>query len=121
VRGIDEFATNPNGGLIIPSSAATEANRSTILRLAAQHHLPAIYPYRFYAAEGGLMAYGPDRIDLFSGASSYVDRLLRGASVSDLPVQFPSKFELVINLNTAKALDLALPTTLRAIVDEALE
>jgi putative ABC transport system substrate-binding protein len=121
VRGIDEFAAEPNGGLVIPSTASTESNRSTIIRLAAQHHLPAIYPYRFYAAEGGLMAYGPDRIDLFSGASSYVDRLLRGAKVSDLPVQFPTKFELVINLKTAKALGLDVPAQLLARADEVIE
>jgi putative ABC transport system substrate-binding protein len=121
VRGIDEFATEPKGGLIVPSSATTGANRSTIIRLAAQHHLPAIYPYKYYAAEGGLMAYGPDRIDLFSRAPSYVDRLLRGARVSDLPVQFPTKFELVINLKTAKALSLPISPEMLAIADEIIE
>jgi putative ABC transport system substrate-binding protein len=121
VRGIDEFGAEPNGGLIIPSSATNEANRSTIIRLAARHRLPAIYPYRSYAAEGGLMAYGPNRTDLFSGAASYVDRLLRGASVSDLPVQFPTKFELVINLKSAQALGLTVPATLLAIADDVIE
>jgi putative ABC transport system substrate-binding protein len=121
VRGIDKFAAEPNGGLIIPSSATTEANRSTIIRLAAQHRLPAVYPYRFYVAEGGLMAYGPNRTDLFLQAASYVDRLLRGATVSDLPVQFPTKFELVINLKTAKALGIDVPATLIAIADEVIE
>ena len=121
VRGIDEFAAEPNSGLIIPASATTNANRSTILRLAAQHRLPAIYPYRYYAAEGGLMAYGPDDLDRYRGAPAYVDRLLRGAKVSDLPVQFPTKFELIINLKTAKALSLAISPEMLAIADEIIE
>jgi putative ABC transport system substrate-binding protein len=121
VRGIDEFSVESNGGLIIPSSVRTEANRSTIIRLAAQHRLAAIYPYKFYAAEGGLMAYGPDRTDLYSRASSYVDRLLRGERVSDLPVQFPTKFELTINLKSAKSLGLTIPETLLATADEVIQ
>ncbi len=121
VRGIDAFAAEPGGGLVIASGSATEAHRSTIIRLAAQHRLPAIYPYRFYAAEGGLIAYGPDRRDLYSSASSYVDRLLRGARVSDLPVQFPAKLELIINLKTAKALGLTVPPSVLARADEVIE
>jgi putative ABC transport system substrate-binding protein len=121
VRGIDEFAAEPNGGLIIPSSGATVANRSTIIRLAAQHHLPAIYPYKFYAAEGGLMAYGPDILSLYRGAAGYVHRLLKGEPVADLPVQASTKYELVINLKTAKALGLTVPPTLFALANEIIE
>jgi ABC-type uncharacterized transport system substrate-binding protein len=119
VRAIDEFAAEPGGSLLVPPTE--DARRSTILRLAEQHRLPAIYAYKYYAVEGGLMAYGPDNIDLYRHAPSYVDRLLRGAKVSELPVQFPTKFELVINLKTAKAIGLTMPPTLLARADEVIE
>jgi putative ABC transport system substrate-binding protein len=119
VRAVDEFAAKPGGSLLVPPTE--DARRSTIFRLAAQHRLPAVYPYKYYALEGGLMAYGPDNNDLYRHAPSYVDRLLRGAKVSDLPVQFPTKFELVINLKTAKAIGLTMPPTLLAIATEVIE
>ena len=99
----------------------TPADRDTILRLAAQHGLPAIYADTHFVAEGGLMVYGSDTADLFRRASSFVDRILRGAKVSDLPVEYPTKFELVINLKTAKALGLTLPETLLATADEVIQ
>src|SRR5262249_50023785 len=96
VRGIDAFAAEPNGGLLVLPPAPSGANRETAIRLAAQHRLPAIYNSRDHAAAGGLISYGPDAADQNRRAAAYVDRLLRGAKVSDLPVQFPTKFELVV-------------------------
>ena len=95
--------------------------RATILQLAAEHRLPTINGYRELAAEGGLMSYGSDIPDLYRGAAFYVDRVLRGAKVSDLPVQFPTKYQLVINLKNAKALGLAITPSLLAIADEVIE
>jgi putative ABC transport system substrate-binding protein len=119
VRGIDAFAAEPNGGLVVLPPAPY---RETVIRLAAQHRLPAIFHSRDIAVTGGLMSYGSASLaDQFHRAASYVDRLLRGAKVSDLPVQFPTKFELVINLKTAKTLGLTIPETLLATADEVIQ
>jgi putative ABC transport system substrate-binding protein len=121
VQGIDAFASEPNAGLIVLPPPPVGANRGTILRLAAQHRLPAIYPDRSLAAEGGLMAYGSDIAEIFRRASYFVDRILRGTKVSELPVEFPTKFGLVINLKTAKAIGLELPPIMLARADEVIE
>jgi putative ABC transport system substrate-binding protein len=120
-RAIDAFAAGPNGALLVLPDATALNNREIIIRLAARHHLPAIYPYRYFAADGGLMVYGLDQIDLYLRAASYVHRIMRGEKVRDLPVQFPTKFEFVINLKTAKALGLTIPETLLATADEAIQ
>jgi putative ABC transport system substrate-binding protein len=121
VRGIDEFATEPKGSLIILPPTPNVAGRQTVFRLAAQHRLPTIYQARQFAAEGGLLAYGSVGTDRFRRAASFVDRILRGAKVSDLPVEFPTKFELVVNLKTAKAIGLTLPPSFLARADEVIE
>jgi putative ABC transport system substrate-binding protein len=121
VRAIDAFAAEPNGGLIVLPPTPTAANRQTIFRLAAGHRLPAVYSDRSQAGEGGLMAYGSVPADRFRRAASFVDRILRGAKVSELPVEFPTKFELVINMKTAKALGLTIPKVLLASADEVIE
>ena len=118
---IDAFAAEPNGGLIVSPPPPSATNREAIIRLAAQHRLLAIYQDRSFAAEGGLMAYGSDIVENFRRASYFVDRILRGAKVSELPVQFPTKFELAINLKTAKALGLTIPETLLATADEVIQ
>ena len=109
------------GGLIVLPDPFTYAHRELIIALAARHRLPAIYPLRSYAESGGLIAYGINRIELYRHAASYVDRILKGAKMADLPVQMPTKFELVINLKTAKALGLDVPPTLIARADEVIE
>ena len=101
--------------------ATTLAHRELIIARAAQHRLPAIYPFRYFAASGGLMSYGTDAIDTHRQAAGYVDRVLRGTKPEELPVQAPNKFDLVINLTTAKALGLEVPATLLAIADEVIE
>jgi len=121
VHGIEAFAAEPNGGLIVMPPPPTAANRAVILRLAAQHRLPAIYQARSYVAEGGLMAYGSNRTDLYRRAPYFVDRILRGTKVSELPVEFPTKFELVINLKTAKAIGLIIPESFLLRADEVIE
>jgi putative tryptophan/tyrosine transport system substrate-binding protein len=115
------FAQQPNGGLIVLPTTLNHVYRHRIYSLAALHRLPAIYPFRHYATEGGLMCYGFDSIDLFRRGASYVDRILRGEKPADLPVQAPTKFELVVNLKTAKALGLEVPPTLLARADEVIE
>jgi ABC-type uncharacterized transport system substrate-binding protein len=120
VHAIDAFAAEPNGGLLV-LPPANSALRETIMQLAAQHRLPAIYPTRADAAEGGLLAYSTDLVDLNRNAATYVDRLLRGAKVSDLPVQFPTKFELAVNLNTAKAIGLTISEAFLLRADELIE
>ena len=97
-RAIATFASQPDGGLIVMPHPNTIANRGSIIILAARHRLPAVYPFRYFATEGGLMSYGPDQIDQWRGAATYVDRILRGEKPGELPVQAPTKFELVINL-----------------------
>jgi putative tryptophan/tyrosine transport system substrate-binding protein len=121
VRGIDAFAAEPNGGLIISPTTPIVANRALINRLAIQYRLPTIYPASDRAAEGGLMSYGSNNADRFRSASSFVDRILRGAKVSELPIEFPTKFELVINLKTAKALGLTISETLLATADDVIQ
>jgi putative ABC transport system substrate-binding protein len=121
-RGITAFARSPNGGLIMvgpPSSVAL--HRDLIIRLAAQHRLAAVYSSRFYVANGGLIAYAPDPVDQFRRAAAYIDRILKGEKPADLPVQNPTKYELVINLKTAKAFGLELPATVLARADEVIE
>jgi putative ABC transport system substrate-binding protein len=120
-RAIATFARSPNGGLILAGSGLAILHRDLIIALAARHKLPAIYYERFYAAAGGLVSYGSDRIELYRLAAGYVDRILRGEKPADLPVQAPTKFELVINLKTAKALGLTVPPSLLASANEVIE
>jgi putative ABC transport system substrate-binding protein len=120
-RGVATFARQSNGGLITLGSPVTLAHRGLIIRLAAQYRLPAIYTTHYFVAEGGLMSYGPDRIDLYRRAAGYVDRILKGENPADLPVQAPNKYELTINLKTAKALGLDVPPSLLARADEVIE
>jgi putative ABC transport system substrate-binding protein len=119
-RGITAFARSVNGGLIV-TSGGTGFHRNVIIRLAAQLRLPSVYPYRYYATEGGLAAYGPTTIDQYRRAARYVDRILKGEKPADLPVQAPTKYELVINLKTAKALGMMVPSALLARADEVIE
>jgi putative ABC transport system substrate-binding protein len=121
VRAIDSFAAEPSGGLIILPPPNTAAIRDTIIPLAAQHRLPAIYPGSADAAAGGLLAYTTDGVARHRQAATYVDRLLRGAKVADLPIQFPTKFKLVINLKTAKAIGLSIPAPILLRADELIE
>jgi putative ABC transport system substrate-binding protein len=118
---IAAFAREPNGGLISGNDVFTVANRRLILGLAERYQLPAIYQYRQFAAEGGLMSYGPDTVDIFRRSATYVDRVLKGEKPADLPIQAPTKFEFVINLKTAKVLGLSIPTTVLARADEVIE
>jgi putative ABC transport system substrate-binding protein len=114
-------AREPNGGLILPPDTFTFAHRGEIISLAARYRLPAVYPYRAFAELGGLLSYGDDLADNFRRAAIYADRILKGERPSDLPVQASVKFELVINLNTAKALGLEVPPALLARADEVIE
>ena len=118
---LSEFADQPNGGLIVVPHPFTTANRKLIIALAAGYRLPAIYAYRFFAAEGGLISYGADQIDQWRGAARYVDRILHGEKPGDLPVQAPTKYQLVLNLKTAKALGFNVPQALLARADEVIE
>ena len=120
-RGIADFARSPNGGLIVAAGASAIVHRELITRLAAQHRLPAIYPYRSFVTAGGLVCYGPDRVDPFRRAAAYVDRILKGEKASDLPVQAPNKYELVINLKAAKSIGLTIPPAVLARADEVIE
>jgi putative ABC transport system substrate-binding protein len=120
-RAVAAFAQLPNGGLIVLTGGAVLVHRDLIITLAARHRLPAVYPFRYYVADGGLISYGPDTIDPYRRAAGYVDRILKGEKPADLPVQAPTKYELAINLKTAKALGLDLPTSLLARVDEVIE
>jgi putative ABC transport system substrate-binding protein len=118
---VDAFVREPNGGLVLPTDVTTIVNRDLIVALAARHRLPAVYSFRSDVMSGGLMSYGPDTADLFVRAASYVDRILKGEKPADLPVQAPTKYELVINLKTAKALGLEVPDRLLALADEVIE
>ena len=118
---ITAFARSANGGLIVTGSPAATVHRELIFALAIQHRLPAIYNSRFYVVNGGLISYGPDFVDQFRLAAGYVDRILKGEKPADLPVQAPTKYELVINLKTAKALGITVPPTLLARADEVIE
>src|SRR5205814_543471 len=120
-RAVVSFARSPNGGLIVSAGAASVAHRELIIALAAQYKLPAIYFERTFVAAGGLLSYGADYIDQFRRAAGYVDRILKGEKPADLPVQAPTKYELAINLKTAKALGLEVPLTLLARADEVIE
>ena len=111
----------PNGGLIVTASAQTLAHRELIIALAAQHKLPAVYFRRYYVETGGLVSYGYDIFQQYRGAAGYIDRILKGEKPADLPVQAPSRYELVINLKTAKALDLVVPPSVLARADEVIE
>jgi putative tryptophan/tyrosine transport system substrate-binding protein len=120
-RSLTVFAQGSNGGLIVTGSPAAAARRDLIVALAARHRLPAVYNSRLYGAVGGLICYGPNLLDQFRRAAGYVDRILKGEKPADLPVQAPTKYELVINLKTAKALGLDIPTTVLARADEVIE
>jgi len=117
---ITAFARSANGGLVVTGGQAT-SHRELIFKLALRHRLPAVYPYRYYVAGGGLISYGPDLLGLFRQAASYVDRIFKGEKPADLPVQAPTKYELVINMKTAKALGLEVPASLLARADEVIE
>jgi putative tryptophan/tyrosine transport system substrate-binding protein len=108
-RVIESFASLPNGGLVFPPDATTSAHRDLVVALAARYRLPAVYAWRQFVTAGGLMSYGIDFVDQFRQAASYVDRILRGRSPAELPVQAPTKYETIINLKTAKALGLSAP------------
>jgi putative tryptophan/tyrosine transport system substrate-binding protein len=114
-------AFRQNGGLFVLPDIVTYVHRELIIALAARHRLPAIYPFRYFPAAGGLMSYGADPVDVFRRAAAYIDRILKGEKPADLPVQAPVKYELVINLKTAKALGLEVPPTLLARADEVIE
>jgi putative tryptophan/tyrosine transport system substrate-binding protein len=118
---IEQFARDPNGALLVLPDLFTATNRQSIIALAAKHRLPAVYPFRYFVASGGLMSYGTETLDTYRQAASYVARVLKGENPGDLPVQAPSKYELVINLKTAKALGLEVPPTVLARADEVIE
>jgi putative ABC transport system substrate-binding protein len=120
-RAVAAFAHGSNGGLIVVTGTSAIAHRDIIIALAARHRLPAVYPFRYYVTGGGLISYGPDAIDEYRRAAGYVDRILKGEKPADLPVQAPTKYELVINLKTAKALGLDLPAAVLARADEVIE
>jgi len=120
-RAVTAFARSSNNGLIVSSNALASVHRNLIVTLAARHRLPAVYPFRFFVTIGGLASYGPDTIDPHHRAAGYVDRILKGENPADLPVQAPTKYELVINLKTAKALGLDVPPMLLARADEVIE
>lgn len=120
-RMIAEFARAPNGGLLVLPDVSTVNHRQEIIALAGRHRLPAIYPYRLFASSGGLVSYGSDIADVYRRAASFVDRILRGASPASMPIEAPNKFELVINLKSAKELQIDVPARLLALADDVIE
>jgi putative ABC transport system substrate-binding protein len=120
-RAVTAFAHEPNGGLIVTGSPSQAVHRELIVTLSARHRLPAVYPFRYMVTDGGLIAYGPEIIDQYRRAAQYVDRILKGAKPAELPVQAPTKYELAINLKTARALGLTVPAPLLARADEVIE
>ena len=120
-RAVAALASEPDGGLVVLPNPYNATNRGSIIVLAARHRLPAVYPFRYFAAAGGLMSYGIDQIDQWRRAASYVDRILRGEKPGELPVQAPTKYELVINLKTAKALGFNIPPAFPLRADEVIE
>jgi ABC-type uncharacterized transport system substrate-binding protein len=120
-HSVGALAREPNGGLITVAGSAATIHREFIIALAARHRLPAVYPYRFFVTEGGLLSYGPDLVQQYRRAAGYVDRILKGDKAANLPVQAPTKYELAINLKTAKALGLEVPATLLARADEVID
>ncbi len=118
---VGNFVSKPNSGLLVLPDATTNLHRDRIIKLAVRHRVPAVYAFRYIAADGGLMSYGVDVPELFRRSAIYVDRILRGAKPADLPVQLPEKFELVLNLKTAAAMGLAIPTSLQLLADEVIE
>ena len=120
-RAVSSFARGLNGSLIVTLSQAAQVNRDLIIALAARHRLPAVYSFAHFVAEGGLLSYGPDPVDQYRQAAGYVDRILKGEKPADLPVQAPTKYNLAINLKTAKALGLTVPPQLLARADEVIE
>ena len=120
-RVLNEFAREQNAGLIVTPSPLTATRRDVIIETAARLRLPAIYPFRFYAVSGGLISYGIDQTELVREAASYVDRILRGANPGELPVQLPTKYQLVININTARMLGLTVPSSMQLLADEMIE
>jgi putative tryptophan/tyrosine transport system substrate-binding protein len=120
-RAVESLSEQPNSGFLVPPDVTIGALRAQVPALAARHSIPAVYPNSLYVIRGGLVSYGPDVIDLFRRDASYVDRILRGERPADLPIQQPTKFELVINLKTAKVLGLTIPETLLATADEVIQ
>jgi putative ABC transport system substrate-binding protein len=120
-RAVVSFARTPNGGLILPPDITTITYRDLIISLAAKYRLPAVYPFRLFVEEGGLMSYGTDQVEMFGETASYIDRILRGAKPADLPVQTPTKYETILNLKTARALGLTVSPGLIVAADEVIE
>jgi putative ABC transport system substrate-binding protein len=120
-RAVSTFARSPNSGLIVTASGLRESDGHLIVTLAARYRLPAVYPFRFFVTDGGLICYGPHSTDQYRRAAQYIDRILKGEKPSELPVQAPNKYELVINLRTAKALGLDMPASVLARADEVIE
>ena len=120
-RAVTAFSRQLNGGLIVLPGASTASHRDLIVALAARYRLLAVYPFRYYATSGGLASYGPDVVDQYRRAAGYIDRILRGEKAGELPVQAPTKYEVAINLKTAKALGITFPITLLGRADEVIE
>jgi putative ABC transport system substrate-binding protein len=120
-RNIEALAGQPNGSVVVTPNLITQRHRRLIFELATRHKLPAAYPYRNFVADGGLVSYGPDPADPYRGAASYVDRILKGEKAADLPVQQPSKYELVVNRKAAKSIELSIPESFLTRADEVIE
>ena len=119
--GVSDFARGPNGGLIVVVGASASSHRELIIAQVARHRLPAVYPSRHFVVGGGLISYGPDVVGQYRRAAGYVDRIFKGEKPAELPVQAPTKYELVINLKTAKAIGIELPTAILLRADEVIE